>query len=158
MPKLSCQPMIGNRPVPHYFFDMPAEVRQVSGDWLWIGRAWVKKKDVVSLDTALAYYTDALRTGPARSTMHMCRGVVWKSRGNFNEALVDLNEAIRIQADHVGAYCIRGSVWEAMWEIDKALADYASHPLVDPSHPAAYQNRLQSGLPEENPIGCCQRT
>ena len=32
----------------------PATVRAVNGDWLWLGRAWVRKQDLMNADEALA--------------------------------------------------------------------------------------------------------
>jgi hypothetical protein len=61
-PRTTCQPMIGNRPIPLQDVPLPFTVERVSGDWLWVGRAWVKKHEVVPVDSPIEEF-DVARHG-----------------------------------------------------------------------------------------------
>jgi hypothetical protein len=61
-PRTTCQPMIGNRLVPLQDLPRPFKVERVSGDWLWVGQAWVKKQDVVLVEDPIEEF-DVARHG-----------------------------------------------------------------------------------------------
>ena len=48
--KASCIPKIKTRPVDRSTIPAPCTVSRISGNWLWIGQAWVKKRDVVPIE------------------------------------------------------------------------------------------------------------
>jgi tetratricopeptide (TPR) repeat protein len=47
-----------------------------------------------------------------------------EKKGNYDKAIADLNEAIRLNPSSFSAYNNRGSVWEEKSEYDKAITDY----------------------------------
>jgi tetratricopeptide (TPR) repeat protein len=75
---------------------VPAKVGDVKGDWLWLGRAWVRKDDVLVSAQALGYYTDQIREKPLAAQNWNNRGAMWNNRGEFDNALRDLTQAIRL--------------------------------------------------------------
>ena len=58
----------------------PAQVTKVEGDWLWLGRAWVRKADVMFLDQALTYYANQVRRNPKSSQTWARRAICWKAK------------------------------------------------------------------------------
>ena len=46
VPKSTCRPKIGTQDVQLTRLPVPFKVQQVQGEWLWVGQAWVKKRDV----------------------------------------------------------------------------------------------------------------
>ena len=58
---------VGEREIDFRVLSVPFVVQKVNGDWLWTGRAWLKKADVVPLEQAAGYYTEYLRNNPTSS-------------------------------------------------------------------------------------------
>jgi len=46
VPRSTCRPKIGIQDIPLNRLPLPFKVQQVRGEWLWVGQAWVKKRDV----------------------------------------------------------------------------------------------------------------
>jgi Tfp pilus assembly protein PilF len=117
---------------------VPATVGDVQGDWLWLGRAWVRKDDVFLPEQALGYYTDQIRENPSAAQNWNNRGAVWNNRGEFDNALRDLAQAIRLDPTFASAYANRGMAWSKKGEFDNALQDYADAMRFDPSDANSY--------------------
>jgi hypothetical protein len=96
MPRDGCKWKVGDKEVPAQFFNLPYVVTKVNGDWLWIGRAWTKKTDLVPLDQAGAYYTEYLRNNPAKSwgyARKVCELTEWKTTYYFDTLAAACAEA-----------------------------------------------------------------
>jgi tetratricopeptide (TPR) repeat protein len=52
------------------------------------------------------------------------RGHAYRAMGNFNKALADYDEAIRLAPKDLRSYCGRARAFEEMGQFDKARADY----------------------------------
>ena len=50
--KETAKPKLGNKVIPWNEVGMPATVTKIDGDWLWVGKAWVKSGEVVGRDDA----------------------------------------------------------------------------------------------------------
>lgn len=61
-PKPTCRPKIGTKDVPLDQLPRPFCVQKVQGDWLWMGKAWVKKADVVAVGGVIEEF-EVLRNG-----------------------------------------------------------------------------------------------
>jgi tetratricopeptide (TPR) repeat protein len=61
--------------------------------------------------------------------------------GDYNEAIVDLSEAIRLDPKLALAYCVRGVAWYRIEELDKAIADLDEAIRLDPSNAVAFVDR-----------------
>jgi predicted Zn-dependent protease len=141
MPAVHCRPGIGDRDVSRRLLDLPIVVQKVNGEWLWVGRAWIKKSEVVPLDRAPGYYTEFLRSCPDSSEGYLGRAVAWYLTGDLDKALHDLNEAISVDPFIGETFCTRGSVWDAKGRLDEAIRDYTEAIRLNPLHPVAYHNR-----------------
>ena len=51
------------------------------------------------------------------------RGLAWNEKTEYDKALADYTEAIRLDPKSAAAYNDRGWVWTAKKEYDKAIAD-----------------------------------
>ncbi len=69
------------------------------------------------------------------------RGNIYKAKGDYDKAIPDYNEAIRLDATYVPAYINRGIVRAAMGDNKKAMADYNVAVMLDPGSSLAYVNR-----------------
>ena len=77
----------------------PARVADVNGDWLWLGRAWVRKSDVMSVNDALDYFTDYTKKKPKDAWGWRHRGTVWNTKGEYENAIKDYTAPIQIPSN-----------------------------------------------------------
>ena len=66
------------------------------------------------------------------------RGNAWSVKGDFEKAVADYSEGLRIVPDDVIALVSRGNVWVAIGEFDKAMSDYNEAIRLDPNDVTAY--------------------
>jgi len=87
-------------------------------------RGWVDRKDVVTLDQAISYFTDVIRQNPNDHNAYRARGNAWFLKGQFDHAIEDDSEAIRLNPKIGGYHNDRGLVWDSKGEYEKAIADF----------------------------------
>ncbi|HMB04412.1 MAG TPA: tetratricopeptide repeat protein, partial [Isosphaeraceae bacterium] len=121
-------------------------VQKVDGPWLWLAAesrgssGWVQAEQVVPIDQAIDYYTNEIRANLDSST-YATRGSIWLDKHEYDIAVGDFNEAIRLDLRNEAAFVGRGNAWRAKKELDKALADYNEAIRLDPNYALAYHNR-----------------
>jgi tetratricopeptide (TPR) repeat protein len=121
-------------------------VERINGPWLWLvaekggARGWVPAGDVVSLDRATEYFTAAIRAKPSAAA-YLGRGVIWSDQRDYDKAIADYTEAIRLDPGDEIAYTARGNAWRARKEYEKAIADYTEALRVNPRYALAFNNR-----------------
>jgi tetratricopeptide (TPR) repeat protein len=72
---------------------------------------------------------------------YLARGERWLRGGDFDRAIADFDQAIKLQPDSALAYHHRGNAWSGKGELDRALADYEAAIRLDPSNPALFRDR-----------------
>ncbi|HLH91624.1 MAG TPA: tetratricopeptide repeat protein [Xanthobacteraceae bacterium] len=79
-------------------------------------------------DAAIASCTRAIRSGrfsgAVLATIYQNRAIELRERGDYDKAIADYSEAIRIDGGLSGAFTGRGLAYEGKAEVDKAKADY----------------------------------
>ncbi len=68
------------------------------------------------------------------------RGAAWLKKGEFDKALADCDEAIRLNPKHAMAHTNRGATWHKKGRYDKALADLDEAIRLEPGTALAYRN------------------
>ena len=118
------------------------EVSRVNGPWLWIQsqRAWIQASDVVLYDQAIDHFTAAIARNPSSDAYHR-RAAARIAMSRFDEALADLDEAIRRDGNNVSARNDRGNLLRKLGKPDQALADFNRILATGVRHPAVYVNR-----------------
>jgi tetratricopeptide (TPR) repeat protein len=61
--------------------------------------------------------------------------------GDFPRAIVNLDVALRLDANDAQAYNIRGNAWDEIGVFDNALADYDEAIRIDPNNPIFFHDR-----------------
>ena len=60
------------------------------------------------------------------------RGDAWESKGEFDKAIADFTDAIRLCPFEAFERRRRGDAWQAKGELDKAIEDYDEAIRLDP--------------------------
>src|SRR5262249_5344808 len=72
---------------------------------------------------------------------YLTRGEGLLRVGDFDRAIADFDEAIRMRPDSARAHHDRGNAWSSKGELARALADYEVAISLDPNNPALYRDR-----------------
>ena len=115
---------VGNEIIDRSKFLFPSTVGDVNGDWLWLGRAWVQKKDVMETQQALEFYTERIRLNSSDSTSWRERASVWREKGEIENAIKDYTEAIRLDPKEATSFGRRGIALRRKGDVDAAIKDY----------------------------------
>ena len=139
--KETAKPKLGNKTFAWNDVPLPATVTKVNGDWLWVGKAWVKTGEVVKVDDAPSYYAKVLRQSPNAAYAYLLRGVAWRMKHDYENAIKDFSAAIRLEPDAAIAYQARASVYHLVHEFDKALTDLSEAIRLAPNVGLFYNDR-----------------
>jgi tetratricopeptide (TPR) repeat protein len=69
------------------------------------------------------------------------RGLAYSSLGQWDKAIADYNQAIRIDPENFNANYNRGLAYTALEQWDKAITDYTRAIRINPKYIKAYSNR-----------------
>lgn len=84
----------------------------------------------------------ASRPDPPREAVRLVNTGYSRARsGDYNGAIRDYTEAIRLAPEYIRAYFNRGSAYRHVGEYERAIADYTDAIRLDPEHARAYNNR-----------------
>jgi tetratricopeptide (TPR) repeat protein len=118
-------------------------------------------------DTAISACTAFLASGEgssgAKSQAHILRGNAYFKKGNYDQALNDYNDAIKLVPSNPVAVNNRGNIEARLGQYDKAIADYSEAIHLNPGYANAFNNRCfaynargaqgAQGRPDGNPEG-----
>ena len=80
-------------------------------------------------------------SGKDLSWAYYNRGIAYGAKGDYDRAIADFNEAIRLDPKSARAYGNRGNDYLAKGDYDHAIADYNEVIRLDPKSARAYNNR-----------------
>jgi tetratricopeptide (TPR) repeat protein len=69
------------------------------------------------------------------------RGIEWGDRRDFDRAISDYSEAVRLKPNYPEAFNNRGEAYRNKGDFDRALADYNEALRLNPGYWIAYSNR-----------------
>lgn len=118
--------------------ELPWKISKVNGDYLWMGKTWIKKAEVQRVGDSergqmLVQASESIRTEPRNAWHHFNRAFVRDPQDNEN-AIADLNEAIRLDPKNQMAIIARANRYEAVDKADQALADLNAAIKLNPNH------------------------
>lgn len=102
---------------------------------------WVRKDDVVLLESALEYFSEAIRANPRDDDALARRAAAHERKGELDLAIQDLDEAIRLNPTIPVWWSNRGNAWIDKKEFDKALKDFEIAIRLDPKYANAFNDR-----------------
>ncbi|MFZ1109035.1 MAG: tetratricopeptide repeat protein [Rhodomicrobium sp.] len=81
-------------------------------------------------------------SAPAKTAEGFFRGAMAAyDAGDYDRAISDYNQAIRLKPDYADAYNNRGNAYRAKGDNDRAIADYDQAIRLKPDYASAYNNR-----------------
>lgn len=75
------------------------------------------------------------------SDLALDRGRAWLAKNNVDNAITDLDEAIRLNPNNSAAFSSRGFAWLEKKDFDKALNDFDEAIRLDPTNELAFLHR-----------------
>jgi tetratricopeptide (TPR) repeat protein len=67
-----------------------------------------------------------------RGVAYVARGLAWQKKGDFDRALTDFSDAIRMNPKDALAYNDRGMLWRGRGDLERAIADFTAAIAIDP--------------------------
>ena len=118
----------------------------VNGPWIWLRASglegWADASEVVPVDQAIPYYTERIRVSPENPFNYSMRAMIrLEVRKEYDLALADYNEAIRLDQNSAHVYNNRGLIYLAKKDFDRAIADYDRALRLDPKYVLVHNNR-----------------
>ena len=111
-------------------------------DWETCAKAWG--------DTAIAACTRAIGSPRFKDRdlvrLYYNRGIEYDEKRDYDRAIADYNEVIRLDPIYAKAYCDRGNAWRNKGDLDRAIADYNEAIRLDPKDAGCYKNRGVANL------------
>jgi tetratricopeptide (TPR) repeat protein len=144
----------GNRPMNHAWLWVIAN----DGTIYWVDPTWTDNSGYVvwgvvqnGREEKAAPAVRLCRTIPSGvSFASFSSGDAARNQGNYDQAIVDYNEAVRLDPKYAAAYNSRGLTYYKKGDYDRAIADYNQALALDPNFADAYCNRGAAYLAKGN--------
>jgi tetratricopeptide (TPR) repeat protein len=109
------------------------QVLKVEGDRLWVwGSGWIDAQDVVSLGSGVEYFTDEIARRPKSPDLYAARGNVWIAKREFDKAIQDFDQALKIAPFEAAWYCGRANAHSEKHDTKLAISDYTAAIKLQP--------------------------
>jgi tetratricopeptide (TPR) repeat protein len=96
-------------------------------------------------DLAIEYFTlcidDGNLTEETRATVFYIRGNAYSSKREYDQAIADFTQAIRLRPDSANAFGNRGTAYYLKGHYDQAIADFTQAIRLRPKDALAFNNR-----------------
>ncbi|MBN1306451.1 MAG: tetratricopeptide repeat protein [Chitinispirillaceae bacterium] len=89
---------------------------------------------------SLTLWNDAVGTCPG-AVAYCNRGIAWKTAGEFENAMRDLERAISLDSSYAFSYENRGELFLEQGNLTRAFDDFTRAISLDPNYTSAYGNR-----------------
>ena len=110
--------------------------------YFWRAVGWNKKGNYTQV---IADASESIRLAPNIPSYNL-RGSAYYDKGEYDIAIADFNDALRMGSTSGIIYHNRGNAWRGKGEYAKAIADYDMSIKDDPKSAFSYQNRGASKL------------
>jgi tetratricopeptide (TPR) repeat protein len=100
-------------------------------------RAWCEGEDAVTIDQRIEGCSAVIKAGREKgeklAEAFNTRGIGYRLKGEYERAIQDYNQAIRINAKFATAYNNRAIAYDTKGDYDRAIADYEQAIKLKPS-------------------------
>src|SRR5262249_21979685 len=113
-----------------------------------VSERWAACEDAGNIDGVIKACTEVIEAKQdPRDRLSMAfnnRGYAYARLGEFDRAMADLNEALKLDPQNPLAFINRGFTWTTHEEHEHAVADFPRALRLDPENPAALNDRCFS--------------
>jgi tetratricopeptide (TPR) repeat protein len=123
------------------------KVEQTDGPSLWLkaeaqgSSGWAAALEVIPVEKAIDFFTGQIRARPQDAFPFAMRAMLRQDKKEIDLALLDYNQAIKLDPHDPSLYCSRGSAWHSRHEYGKAIADFDAAVRLDSKNTLAYIGR-----------------
>jgi len=89
----------------------------------------------------VAKYGVSADTKPQTAGTFLDRGILFASRGDYDMAIADFTEAIKLDPNMSAAYVLRGMAYADKKDYDRAIVEYNQALKINPNNANAYSSR-----------------
>ena len=111
-------------------------------------RAWCEGEDAVTIDQRIEGCSAVIKAGREKgeklAEAFNTRGIGYRLKGEYDRAIGDYNQAIRINAKFATAYNNRAIAYDTKGDYDRAIADYEQAIKLKPCGSASSSRRSPS--------------
>ena len=133
---------------------IPTQVRDEREGWLRIydgqQEGWADKADFVLARDAPAFFHKLVQDDPNNFPALFMRGMGWHLKGEYDNAIKDFDEVIRLKPTVSMCFVARGNAYYSKKEYDKVIRDCDEAIRLDPQNSQAYSIRGNSWSAKEN--------
>jgi tetratricopeptide (TPR) repeat protein len=104
-------------------------------------RGWVHADQIIPLELAGAHYTRKIEADPRDAQAYLARGRIAIETSDWDRALADLDEAIRLAPGEPRSHHLRGKARAEKKQLEAAIADYTEAIRLDPNLALAFRDR-----------------
>ena len=102
---------------------------------------WDELEKIQQIKKSTAIIQSDRETTPNRATAYCDRGIAYGGKRDYDRALADFNEAIRLDPNLAVAYYGRGNIYGNKRDYDRAIAEYSKAIQLEPKLVDAYYKR-----------------
>ena len=107
---------------------------------------WIERSAVVPVSEAADYFTRAIAGNPRQAELYRARAMVYRSQRQFDRAIADFDEAVRLDPRSALAFAGRGVAWKQRGNVDRAIADLDEALKINPALVSGFVTRGQLWL------------
>ena len=125
------------------------KVENVNNQWLWVTHekpGWLNRANVTAINReAIFRLTQMIAANQEDDVLRRARGLIRGRFGQFDGAISDLNEAIRLKPS-AETYNGRGRIYSENGKLPEAIADFTESLKLDPDNADVLNNRAHALL------------
>ena len=111
----------------------------------WQERDWCEGKDVVAPDLKIGGCTAVIQSGRATAELlaeaFNNRGTAYADKREYDTAILDFSQAIRLKSDDAGFLDNRGYAYQQRQDFDHAIADFNAALQINPKAASSLYGR-----------------
>ena len=117
-------------------------VSLTNGEWLWIAEkgGWLWEKEVIPFNESIKLLTERVTKEKNGENYHLL-GVAYLAHGQFDSAIADFTESLRMKPRNAGALNNRGQAKYSKSDFKSAIEDFTAALAIDAKNPLILNNR-----------------
>lgn len=117
-------------------------VSLTNGEWLWITEkgGWLWEKEVIPFNESIELLTERVTKEKNGENYHL-RGVAYLAHGQFDSAIADFTESLRLKPKNAGALNNRGQASYSKGDFKAAVEDFTAAIAIEAKNPLILNNR-----------------